>query len=280
MVSIVVLSYNTASYLTECLTSVYKNVQDLPFEIIVVDNNSKDNSVHMIKTRFPKVKLIEEEENLGFAKGVNLGVKHALGEWVLFLNSDTRVNKGSLEALVEFARENPQAVVVGGKLRNKDGSTSSSYSSFYTPLKTFLFLFWPKKKERKLNTPAEVDWVSGGFMLVRKEIFDEVHGFDQHFFMYIEDMEFCFRLRKKGYKVYYNPKAVVEHIGQGSSNRSFAIIQIYKGLLYFYKKHKRTEYPLIKAMLLAKASVSFLVGLLRNDNYLKSTYTEVFRQAL
>lgn len=280
MVSIVILSYNTSSYLAECLSSVYKNVRDLPFEIIVVDNNSTDNSVHMVKTKFSKVRLIESEENLGFAKGVNLGVKHAKGEWVLLLNSDTRVHENSIEKLVGFAKENQEVAVVGGKLKNRDGSTSSSYSSFYTPLRIFLFLFWPMKKEKTLKDPKAVDWVSGGFMLIKKEIFDKVHGFDPHFFMYIEDMELCYRLKKSGYKVYYYPKAIVEHVGQGSSNRTFAIIQIYKGLLYFYKKHRSYEYPVVKALLFIKALVSLSAGYLKNDDYLTTTYSEVFRKAL
>lgn len=280
MVSLIILSYNTSSYLTECLSSVYKNTQDTPFEVVVVDNNSTDNSVHMIKTKFPKVRLIESEENLGFAKGVNLGVKSALGEWVLLLNSDTRVHKDSIEKMLDFVKENPDATVVGGKLKNRDGSTSSSYSSFYSPFRIFLFLFWPKKKERHVKEPMAVDWVSGGFMLIKKDVFEKVHGFDPHFFMYIEDMELCYRLHKNGYKIYYNPKAVVEHVGQGSSNRTFAIIQIYKGLLYFYKKHRSFEYPLVKAMLFVKALVSLMIGILKNDTYLKTTYTEVLRIVL
>lgn len=280
MVSLVILSYNTVALLAECISSVYKNVKDLDFEIIVVDNNSTDHSVHIVKTKFPKVRVIESDKNLGFAGGVNLGVKHARGDLVLLLNSDTRVDSGSVKTLVEFIGENENVAVVGGKLKNKDGTSSSSYSSFYTPLQIFLFLFGRKQGKSNVKNPIPVDWVSGGFMLVRKDIFDRVNGLDPHFFMYIEDMEFCYRLKKKGYEVYYNPRATVEHVGQGSSNRTFAIIQIYKGLLYFYKKHRKGEYVLVKGMLIVKAGMSLLVGYITGNSYLKTTYREVFRQAI
>lgn len=280
MVSLVILSYNTAQYLSECLSSVYQNVLGVVFEVVVVDNNSTDTSIHTVKTRFPKVKLIESRENLGFAKGVNKGVEHAKGDWVLLLNSDTRIHRDSLSELLGFAEKTPEAVIVGGRLKNKDGTTSSSYSSFYTPLRVFTLLFLPKKNEKDSRQPREVDWVSGGFALIKKDVFEEIGGFDPHFFMYIEDMELCYRLKKRGYKVYYDPKAAVDHVGQGSSNRTFAIIQIYKGLLYFYKKHKKREYYLVKAMLYLKASMSLVVGYINNDNYLKSTYREVFQKVL
>lgn len=281
MVSIIILSYNTASLITQCLTSVFTHVKDVPFEVIVVDNNSHDQSVHIIKTRFPKVKVIESEKNVGFAKGINLGATQAKGDLLLLLNSDTTFSNNAVLKLVEFLKERKNAAVVGGNLKNKDGSTSSSYSDFYTISKIFSFLFLKDSKSHVTQNPKRVDWVSGGFMLIRKDVFDEVNGFDGHYFMYIEDMDLCYRLSKRGYEIYYYPDATVAHVGQGSSNRTFAIVQIYKGLLYFYKKHTPVwQYWIVRFMLIVKATMSLVVGIITGNSYLKETYSSALKNAL
>lgn len=279
MVSIIILSYNTHALLSTCLQSVFKHLKDLPFEVIVVDNASSDQSVHMVKTKFPKVKVIECTENLGFGKGINRGAKEARGEYLLFLNSDTQFTDDSFSKMVSFleVKKHHRVGVVGGKLKNSGDSSSFSHNSFYTLPKTFALLFLGQKNEKRLYKPTKVDWVSGGYMLVLKEAFDLVKGFDKGYFMYIEDMDLCYRLLKKGYKTYYFPDAAVKHIGQGSSNRSFAIIQIYKGLLYFYRKHNSVfSYYLLKLFLLVKAVGSIVVGIILRREYLTRTY----RQAL
>ena len=115
-------------------------------------------------------------------------------------------------------------------------------------------------------------------MCLGKDIFDKDSGFDEHFFMYIEDMELCYRLHKKGYKIYYNPEIVVSHLGQGSSNRGFAIIHIYKGLLYFYKKHMPVwQYKIVQLMLIIKGTIAVVVGKLTNNEYLFSTYRKAMQ---
>jgi len=135
-----------------------------------------------------------------------------------------------------------------------------------------------KKREEAVRSRKEVDWVSGGFMLIKRSVFEEMDGFDEHFFMYMEDMELCYRLKKRNKTVWYVPDARVVHIGQGSSNRSFAIVQIYKGLLYFYKKHKsHVEYLLVKFMLVLKGRMSIFVGILTNNSYLRSTYSQALK---
>lgn len=274
MVSIIILSYNTHALLSTCLQSLYTHLQDVPFEVIVVDNGSSDQSVHMIKTKFPKVKLIESDTNLGFGKGVNKGAEVAKGAHLLFLNSDTQMIDNSFEKMLIFLKEkyHHNVRVVGGKLVNKS-SSSASYDSFYTIPKIFSMLFLSRSGEKALKKPTRVDWVSGGFMLIDKDAFLKVKGFDKGYFMYIEDMDLCFRLKKKGYKTYYYPDSQVKHIGQGSSNRSFAIIQIYKGLLYFYKKHHSyASYVCVKLLLLIKGLVSIGVGIITGRGYLIKTY--------
>lgn len=281
MVSIIILSYNTASLISQCLSSVFTHVTDMPFEVIVVDNHSHDQSVHVIKTKFPKVRVIESEKNLGFAKGVNLGASHAKGDFLLFLNSDTTFSDNALEKLLTFVSTRKNVAVVGGKLENTDGSTSSSYNDFYTLSKIVTFLFFKDRERRIFHKPKRVDWVSGGFMLIKKDLFEEINGFDDHYFMYIEDMDLCFRLSKLGYEVFYLPEAVVSHVGQGSSNRTFAIVQIYKGLLYFYKKHMPGwQYWVVRMLLSAKATMAYVVGIITGNTYLKETYSSALKNTL
>jgi len=280
MVSIIILSYNTENLLEKCLTSIYEKVKDLSFEIIVVDNASSDNSVTMIQKKFSKVQLIQSPDNLGFAKGVNLGARRARGEYLLLLNSDIEVISTELKDLFTYLQNNEDVAVIGGKLDNADGSTSRSYGSFYELKEVARMLFVKESKVEGISSqrPVEVDWVSGGFMAIKKKIFDELKGLDPKFFMYIEDMEFCYRVNKKGLKVLYNPNIDIKHVGQGSSNRAFAIINIYKGILYFYKKQKpRWQYYAVKSMLMIKAFLAILIGTLTRSTFLKDTYYKAIK---
>ncbi len=280
--SIIILSFNTKELLASCLDSIYKNVKGIEYEVIVVDNASYDGTVTYLKHNFKKVKLIENKENEGFAKGVNRGAEHAKGDIILFLNSDAKVekNSGFVHAL-ELLEKDKKAAIVGGKLLNVDGSIQRSFSSFYHVPQVLSMLFFGDKMETKshhVKSEKEVDWVSGGFLFIKKDVFDRVKGFDEAFFMYIEDMELCFRVKKLGYKILFDPQASVIHIGQGSSNRSFAIKHIYKGLLYFYKKHKsKAAYKSIGFLLRSKAYILIATGFLTRNKYLKKTYKEALQ---
>lgn len=274
-VSIIILSYNTKDLLKACLTSVQEYTK-IPHEIIVVDNASKDESAQMVEEDFPNITLIENKENVGFAKGVNVGAKQAKGDYLLILNSDTEFVDDSLAQMVAFADEHKDAGAVGGKTGKQ-----RSFGKFLTLPYVFLLLYAERfigKQEHNQDTVQKTDWVSGGFMLVRRSIFEQVGGLDERIFMYIEDMELCFRIKQAGYGVYYFPKAQVKHLGQGSSNRSFAIIHIYQGLVYFYQKHKsHREYLIVKNMLKLKALVAIFVGTITRNGYLKSTYKKALQ---
>lgn len=282
MVSIVILSYNTKDLLLECLSSLKKNLKKNTYEVIVVDNASTDDSVQAlkkIKSTTPQFTLIENEKNGGFTKGCNQGAQKAKGTYIVFLNSDTRITDDSIHDMALYMEKNSQVGVLGGMLKNSDGTMQRSYGSFYTLGSLCLFLFGGDRGElllQKHTSEADVDWVSGGFMMVRKEVFDKVKGFDEHIFMYIEDMELCFRIKKAGFGVYVYPHAQVIHVGQGSSNRAFAIVHIYQGLLYFYKKHKSNfEYIIVKGMLRIKAYCAWSIGIMTNNAYLKKTYAQL-----
>lgn len=281
MISIIILSYNTKNLLKECLNSIYKYLPKDLFEIIVVDNASSDKSSDMVKKDFSDVLLIKSDTNLGFAKGVNLAVKNAKGEFLLFLNSDILLEDSSILSIIKYMHENRYISIAGGQLLDKEGKAQRSYGSFYTLPIVFNMLLRGDRGEilsKKYDTIKKVDWVSGGFMVVRRELFSKLNGFDESFFMYIEDMELCYRARKAGYDTYFFPDSRLIHLNQGSSSRSFAIKYIYKGLLYFYKKHRNImEYFVLKLMLWSKAIILIIIGLITKDTYLKKTYMEAIR---
>lgn len=273
MVSVIILSYNTKELLRLCLTSVFNKLSGNTFEVIVVDNASKDASTAMVKKNFSKARLVENKENMGFAKGCNIGASIALGEYLLFLNSDTQVVDIVIRDMLELFQKDKNLAVIGGQLENANGVTSDSYGVFYSISSVVAMLFGRRLAKPAMKESKIVDWVSGGFMIVRKSIFKELQGFDEHFFMYVEDMELCFRVKKRGQKVLFFPQAKALHTAQGSSSRSFAIIHIYKGLLYFFKKHKPYwEYCIVKLLLTLKAVTAICIGLLTFNRELVVTY--------
>lgn len=274
MFSIIILSYNTKELLRLCLASLYDKLSNITFEVVVVDNASEDGSLDMVKKEFSRVKLIQNKTNVGFAKGANRGAKITRGEYLLFLNSDAQIKDDNIKEMATMFENNPHTGIIGGELKNLDGTTSESYGSFYSIPSIILLLFGSLlKNTRSMSVPGFVDWVSGGFMLIRRSIFEELQGFDEHFFMYVEDMELCYRAKKKGYTIQFFPNAKALHKAQGSSSRPFAIINIYKGLLYFYKKHKSfLEYFIVKALLKVKAIVAITIGMVTLNTNLVKTY--------
>lgn len=281
MVSIIILSYNTKELLRECLKSLYKNIKGIDSEVIVVDNASLDGSTEMIGNNFKDVILIENKKNLGFSKGNNIGAKKAKGEYLLFLNSDTELQDGGLAGMAEFLKTHSTVGILGGRLKNMNGSLQKSAGRFYTLLNVFLMLLGGEKIGMIRLTPSgvkQVDWVSGAFMMIRRELFGKLKGFDEHFFMYMEDMEICFRAKKLGFSTYFYPDVNVLHKELGSSNRTFAVVNIYKGVRFFYKKHKSLlEYQIVKRLLFFKAIVAILIGFISRNNYLTVTYRKALR---
>ncbi len=276
LISILILSYNTKDLLRICLQSIYKNLSNVSFEVIVLDNASKDGSPEMIRKEFPDTKIIVSEKNLGFAKGMNEAVKKAKGDYLLFLNSDAILTDSTVFNMLTFSESSADVAIVGGQLLDADGTLQRSFGNFYTLPMAFILLFAGEKVELALQntkTIKQVDWVNGGFMLIKKDIFERVKGFDERYFMYVEDMDLCYRVKQAGYKTFFYPTATAIHTNQGSSNRSFAIQHIHKGLLLFYKNHKSyLEYLILKALILLKETILTFIGMITGNSYLKTTY--------
>jgi len=289
VLSIIILSYNTKYLTLACLESIikqYKNeLERKKVEIIVVDNASEDESFAFIKSQISnlksqsynsKFKIIENDKNVGFAKGCNIGAKNAKGKYILFLNSDTEVLDRGFLKMIEFLDKNPKVAILGGKLHNADGTVQPSAGKFYSLFNLIIMLLGLERLGFLRSSPIKiqkVDWVSGACMMVNREIFEKLSGFDEKLFMYMEDMEICFRAKKLGFDTYFYPSLKLKHKSLGSSNRSFAIINIYKGLLYFYSKHKsRFEYEAAKTLLVAKAVILIFFGFITLNSALRDRY--------
>src|SRR3989338_5984340 len=302
--SIVTLSYNTRALTLACLKTVVseykKELEKNELEVIVVDNNSSDNSAESIRHYVSHlrqsfggqasikydgiIKLIQNKENLGFGKGCNLGAKSAKGKYVLFLNSDTQVFDKGFLSMIDFLDKNSNVAVLGGKLENNDGSIQRSCGKFYNLFNLLIMLLGLERFGFLRSSPnkiQKVDWVSGACMMVRADIFEKLTGFDEKLFMYMEDMEICFRANKLGFVTYFYPNVKLKHKSLGSSNRTFAIINIYKGILYFYSKHKtHLEYLVAKLFLITKAGILILVGLLTFNSELRGRYQKAISENL
>lgn len=277
--SIIVLSYNTKDLTINCLNSIVEQYKDElekdRFEIIVVDNASSDDSLDVLrKLKIKNFKLIESRENLGFSKGCNLGAKNASGAYLLFLNSDTEIKDQGFLKMVEYLKKDEKVGILGGALKNQDGTAQKSAGRFYNLFNLFLMLCG---LDRRLapNKIQKVDWVSGASLMIRKKVFEKIGGFEKELFMYFEDVELCFKAKKKGYSTYFYPEISLYHRELGSSNRTFAILNIYKGVLFFYKKHKsKLEYKIAEFMLKTKALVLKYLGKILDNKYLENTYSE------
>lgn len=229
MISAVIVSYNSADYLPDCLRSLRSEGVD---DVVVVDNASSDGSVEVARAGDPAVSVVETGANLGFGSAANRGVATTAGEYVLILNPDTVVEPGTAKALSEALDRDSGLAVVGPRMEKLDGTLYPSVRRF--PELTvafghaFLGLVWPTnpatRRYRMLDwdhdrPAADVDWVGGACMLVRRSAFDLIGGFDEAYFMYVEDVDLCWRLGQAGWRIGYEPAARVVHALGGSSRR-------------------------------------------------------------
>lgn len=285
--SVVVLSYNTKKILKNCLDAIFQNTQGITYEVIVIDNASTDGSGQMVQKEFPQVILIANKENLGFARGNNQGLNQASGKLVLLLNSDTVVKPGALEKMVKFMDQHPEAGTIGPKLLNEDGSLQASVGKFPSLPVVLVMLFkehfgGSQLVRRSYDQTRSVDWVMGAALMVRKEILDKTGLMDEEIFMYYDEVEWCYRIKKAGFQIYFYPEAEITHLWQKSSatGRKGPILANYQGLVYFYKKHKSyPELAILRILLKLKAVLALGVGYLSNNSYLKETYAEALKLA-
>ncbi len=231
-VSIIIVSYNTRDFIKTCLRALAERTKDVACETIVVDNASRDGSVEMIEKEFPEVNLVKNAANHGYAKAVNQGISRSRGRYFLILNPDIEVAEGSVKNLWTFMEGNARVGIAGARLLYPDGSLQMSCRTFYTlPTmllrRTFLGKVFPNAKivrehlmlDWDHNSEREVDWILGACMMVRREAYESLGGMDERFFLYLEDVDWCFRMKKHGWRVYYVPQAVMTHYHRRESAR-------------------------------------------------------------
>lgn len=285
VISIIILSWNTKDLLKNCLRSIY-NLRDKNYEVevIVVDNGSTDGSAEMVEKEFSQVVLIKNKKNLGFGAGNNQGMKKAKGDYFLILNSDTIVKSKAPMKMAQFLKKHPEVGAVGCKLLNQDGTNQPSFGPFPNLLVAAIMLFgehWLGDLVRHSSDKIkETDWVMGAALMVRKEVFKKAGPMDESIFMYMDETEWCYRIKKAGYKVMFYPGAKIIHLGRASSRtgKKDPILNIYRGLIYFYQKHyPGWQLPILRLMLKLKAGGALFVGYLTKNKYLKETYAQALK---
>lgn len=259
--SIIIVNYNTKELTKQTLNSIFKYKHNLEYEVIVVDNNSSDDSVNMITNELPQVILIQNKKNLGFSRANNIGINRSKGRYILLLNSDTIIQEDTLETMVSFMESNYNVGAAGCKVILPDGSLDKACKrSFPTPQNALYNalkldkLFPHNKKFGEYNLTYldedeihEVDSLVGAFMMVRREAIEEVGLLDENFFMYGEDIDWCYRIKKAGWKIVYYPKTKIIHYKGGSSKKKNPklIYEFYRAMYLFFEKHYKDKYSLL-----------------------------------
>ncbi|MGD1992885.1 MAG: glycosyltransferase family 2 protein [Anaerolineae bacterium] len=276
-VSIIVVNWNTRDLLASCLESLFRTAEALPFDVWVVDNGSTDGSVEMVRRAFPRVELVVNAENEGFARASNRGIDQSEGRYVLLFNTDAQATPGAIEAMFTLAETQPRAGIVGARLLNADGSFQASHTPFPTLGQEFLMLtglgrllFGPSYPSRGPDVgrgPRVVDYVEGACMLVRRRAIDEVGGLDEGYFMYAEEVDWCYAMSQAGWQVWYQPAATVVHLGGGSSQHRMPQREadLYRSRVRFFRKHYgRSAARMLALQIYALTAVKLsLHGLLR-----------------
>jgi GT2 family glycosyltransferase len=271
--SIIILNFNCKAKILSCLAGI-KNlkIENGDYEIIVVDNHSTDGSPEMIKFNAPWVKLLQNDQNLGFAKGNNKGLRLAQGRYILFLNPDTEIPQGTIEMMLELMVNNPEVGLVTCRVELSDQRLDPAcHRGFPTPWASLCYFLklerlFPKSKIFgqyhmtwcQLNEPHEIDAPSGCFFLVRRSVLEKVGSFDEDYFLYGEDVDLAYRIKQAGFKILFYPKVKIIHYKGISSGikantskiskakedtKNLAINAFHDAMWLFYRKHLQKNYP-------------------------------------
>ncbi|MEK7497351.1 MAG: glycosyltransferase family 2 protein [Patescibacteria group bacterium] len=269
--SIITINYKTNELTRACIDSVKKYTKDIKFETIIIDNS---------------------EDNRGFAGGNNVGIKKAKGRYILLLNSDTYLHDDVLSKMVSYMDKNPEVGISSCSLKNVDGTPQVTGGHFPTLVKVLFWMvlqdfpgmegligqFHPKKNGDGIT---DMDWVGGTFFMIRHDMVRNVGLFDDSYFMYTEEVDFCFRAKKLGWRVSYAPVGSITHIGGASSKSSeFVVLSEIKGIKIFFKKHfSKWQYPILRLILkIGALGRIILFGILKGGEYAK-IYAKAFWQA-
>lgn len=251
-VSVIIVNYNGLKYLKECLESLYKNLEEITFEIIIIDNNSQDASCAFIKNNFPEIKLIESKINYGFGKGNNEAVKTAKGNYLLLINNDTIV-LDKIKTVLNFIKNDNNIGVVGVNMLNNNKEYIPAAGNFPNlrnmfQLQKLLDLGKEFKKGKFSKESYEVDWLTGSFLFLSTETYQKINGFDEDYFMYVEDVDFCKKIANIGLKRIFIPNLNYIHFVGFHPKKNPMLIKGYK--IYIQKHFSGLLKPTIYSVLL------------------------------
>ncbi|WP_309120857.1 glycosyltransferase family 2 protein [Paenibacillus sp.] len=280
--SIIVVNYNTKQLTLDCIRSVFSSATSLNYEVILVDNASTDGTIEAVRERHPEVLTLANTRNVGFSKANNQGMEIASGRYILLLNSDTIVEEHTLETMVRYMDEHADVGASGCKLVLPNGSLDEACKrGFPTPLASFYYAFGfsklfpnhPKFNQYKLihlapDQTYEVDCLVGAFMLVRREVIDRIGGLDEEFFMYGEDIDWCYRIKEAGWRIMYHPATTVIHYKGASSRRKpFKIVyEFHRAMWLFHRKHYVKKYNfIVNGLVYFGIWTKFLMALTKNS---------------
>ena len=247
-VTVIIVSYNTREVLARCLSAIDSE----RYEVIVVDNDSNDQSPDLVREKFTNVELIEAGRNLGFGAANNLGFQHATGDYYALINSDAWAVDDGLEKLTEVAASDAELGIVGPRLVGSDGSIQKSVRTFPTVWRLcteYFFLRHIASSTRIFNAfygsgfdyakPVEADWLMGAVLVLRRELIEDIGGFDERFFLFSEEADLCYRAREAGWKVFYTPDAEFVHLGGASTGANWGLMyrEQLRGHILFLEKH-------------------------------------------
>ena len=273
--SIIIVNWNVCDLLRRCLTSIQTNQGDLLLEVIVVDNASIDDSVVMVRREFPGIRLIASQENLGYTGGNNRGAYEATGRYLLIFNPDTEIVGQALQRMVAYLDEQPQVGVVGPQLLYPDGSIQSSRRRF--PQLTTAFFsgtpltwrFFPNNKFAREHTMTNtsdqetqpVDWLVGAALMIRREAWQEVGLFDEGYFMYFEEVDWCYRCRQAGWEIHYLPVAQIIHDEHKAANKVPITkqVRLNRSRIRYFRKHFGVEWALLIRIFLLASYIGILI---------------------
>ncbi|MBU2540549.1 MAG: glycosyltransferase family 2 protein [Candidatus Omnitrophica bacterium] len=279
-ISIGIVSCNNREILRRCIKSIYATCQDTDFEVIVVDNNSSDRSQEMLVDEFPEVRIIENKQNLGFAKSVNQAIRQARGKFLFLGNEDIIFSPDCLRSMTEYMKANPKVGILGPKIINEKGTTEMSFNKkcsniircildnlfFYSYLRAHLVEKYLIKKfsplvKKGLQEIKQVAWVSGAAFLLRKSATEKVGLMDESFFMYCEDEDFGCRMTNAGWQVHFFPRGVITHSRGSSTQKSpvnFTFEATKSQVIFYRKRYNRIALVLVKALLFYRLTVELV----------------------
>ncbi len=269
--SVIILNYNVSYFLRQCILSVQEALVGIESEIIIVDNNSQDDSCQMVKHFFPKLTLIQNKENVGFSRANNQAVAIAKGEYVCILNPDTAVTKETFKKVLEFAETKNDLGALGVRLIDGTGNyLPESKRNIPQPKVAFYKIMGLKSKKNSYysnnineNETAPVEVLVGAFMLLRREVYNQVGGFDEDYFMYGEDIDLSYKLLKANYKNYYVGNVTVLHYKGESTIKDKTYLKRFYGAMHiFYKKHFKSN-SMFKTLVFTGVSLAKVLSVFR-----------------